>query len=118
MGVIRLLAPEQLERKIEALFGKRWGKVNKELTILYGGIDSKSVTERLTQPSGAMGAIQRIMANDVACQHVTQDFFLPAANRSLFPGIEIDVVPGRKPEDDLRIRKAIVHLHDYLLDKQ
>ena len=65
-----------------------------------------------------MGAIQRIMANDVACQHVTQDFFLPAANRSLFPGIEIDVVPGRKPEDDLRIRKAIVHLHDYLLDKQ
>ena len=118
LGVVRLLAPEQLERKIEALFGKRWGKVNKELTILYGGIDSKSVTERLTQPSGAMGAIQRIMANDVACQHVTQDFFLPAAKRSLFPGIEIDVVPGRKPEDDLRIRKAIVHLHDYLLDKQ
>ena len=48
--MVRLLAPEQLERKIEALFGKRWGKVNKELTLY--GIDSKSVTERLTQPCG------------------------------------------------------------------
>lgn len=118
LGVVRLLAPEQLERKIEALFGKRWGKVNKELAILYGGIDSKSVTERLTQPSGAMGAIQRIMANDVACQHVTQDFFLPAAKRRLFSRIEKNIVPGRNSEDDLRIRKTIVHLHDYLLDKQ
>ena len=59
-----------------------------------------------------------IRDSDVACQHVAQDFFLPAAKRRLFPGIEKDTVPGRKPEDDLRIRNAIVHLHDYLLDKQ
>lgn len=118
LGVVRLLAPEQLERKIEALFGKRWGKINKELAILYGGINSNSVTERLMEPSGAMGAIQRIMANDVACQHVTPDFFKKPAERRLFPGIERDIVPGRSPEEDLRIRKAIVHLHDYLLDQQ
>lgn len=118
LGVVRLLAPEQLERKIEALFGERWGKMNKELAILYGGINSDTVTERLAEPSGAMGAIQRIMANDVACRHVTPDFFKKPADRRLFPGIERDVVPGRNPEDDLRIRKAIVHLHDYLLDRQ
>ena len=118
LGVVRLLAPEQLERKIEALFGQRWGKMNKEMAILYGGINSDSVTERLTEPSGAMGAIQRIMANEVACQHVTSDFSKPASNRRLFPGIDRDVVPDKNPEDDLRIRKAIVHLHDYLLDRQ
>ncbi len=61
------MAPEQLERKIEALFGKRWGQVENKMKILYGGINSQSVTERLTDPSGAMGAIQRIMANDVSC---------------------------------------------------
>ena len=44
LGVARLLAPEQLERKIEALFGTRWGKVEKEMKILYGGINSQSVT--------------------------------------------------------------------------
>ena len=118
MGVVRLLAPEQLERKIEALFGKRWGKVKREMAILYGGIDSKSVTERLTRPSGSMGAIQRIMANDVACRHVAPDFIMDPADRRLFPGIERDVTPGRNPEDDLRIRNAIVHLHDYLLDRR
>ena len=118
LGVVRLLAPEQLERKIEAIFGQRWGQVRKEMAILYGGIDSNSVTERLAQPSGAMGAIQRIMANDVACQHVTPDFFKKPAERRLFPGIERDVVPGTNPTDDLRIRKAIVHLHDFLLDQQ
>ena len=118
IGVARLLSPEQLERKIEALFGKRWGQVESKMKILYGGINSQSVTERLTEPSGAMGAIQRIMANDISCLHVTRDFFLEPAKRRLFPGIEMDVVPGKSPEDDLKIRKAIVYLHSYLLDRQ
>jgi hypothetical protein len=117
LGLARLLAPEQLERKIEALFGKRWGKVEKEMKILYGGIDSKSVTERLTEPSGAMGAIQRIMANDVSCLHVTPDFALEPAKRRLFPHLEKGVVPGANPVDDLKIRNAIVHLRSHLLDR-
>ena len=118
IGVARLLSPEQLERKIEALFGKRWGQVESKMKILYGGINSQSVTERLTEPSGAMGAIQRIMANDISCLHVTRDFFLEPAKRRLFPGIEMNVVPEKSPEDDLKIRKAIVYLHSYLLDRQ
>ena len=118
LGVARLLAPEQLERKIEALFGKRWGQVENKMKILYGGINSQSVTERLTEPSGAMGAIQRIMANDVSCLHVTPDFFLKPSKRRLFPEIEKDVVPGASPEGDLKIREAIVHLREYLLDRR
>jgi len=117
LGVTRLLAPEQLERKIEALFGERWGKVEKEMKILYGGINSQTVTERLTEPSGAMGAIQRIMANDVSCQHVTPDFARVSSKRLLFPQIEKDVVPGLNPANDLKIRKAIVHLRSHLLDR-
>ncbi len=117
LGVVRLLAPEQLERKIEALFGKRWGRVESKMKILYGGINSKSVTERLPEPSGAMGAIQRIIANDLSCIHVTPDFALEPAKRRLFPQIEKDVVPGANPAADLKIRKTIVHLRKHLLDR-
>ena len=120
LGLVRLLTPEQLERKLTALFGKKWGRLtNREskFKILYGGIDSKQVTERLTDPSGAMGAIQRIMANDVACKNVAPDFALPARKRRLFPGIEPNVVPGANAKSDKRIRRAIVHLHELLLGR-
>ena len=117
LGVARLLAPEQLERKIGAIFGTPWGKLKKEMEILYGGIDSQSVTERLGEPSGAMGAIQRIMANDLSCLHVVADFALPAAERKLFPSMEKDLLPGVTQANDLKIRKAIVHLRELLLDK-
>jgi hypothetical protein len=116
VGLVRMLSPEQLERKIGAVFGERWNRLNGELAMLYGGIDSKEVTERAADPSGAMGAIQRIMSNDVACKHVARDFARPAAERRLFPGIEPDVVPG-SPDGDAKIRKAIVFLHERVLGR-
>ncbi len=117
VGLVRLLTPEQLERKIEALFGWRWGKLDDQeskLAILYGGIDSQSVTERNTDPSGAMGAIQRIMANEVACENVPRDFMRDPAERILFPNIEPTVVPG-DADAERAIREAIVHLHRHIL---
>ena len=114
IGVVRLLSPEQLERKIEAIFGKRWGRLNDAFQVLYGGIDSLTVTERNADPSGAMGAIQRLMANDVSCYHVARDFRLEPAKRLLFPQIEPDVVPGDEASN-LKIRQAIVHLHQRVL---
>jgi hypothetical protein len=116
VGVVRMLAPEQVERKVAAIFGQPWGKLNNQLAILYGGIDSKEVTERATDPSGAMGAIQRILANDVACRHTLRDFALKAPERRLFPGIEANVLPGT-PEADAQIRKAIAHLHERILGR-
>jgi hypothetical protein len=85
--------------------------------MLYGGIDSKEVTERATDPSGAMGAIQRILANDVACKQTAMDFSRPVGERILFPGIEPDILPGSSPEADTLIRKAIVHLHQRVLGR-
>ncbi|TVP95004.1 MAG: hypothetical protein EA381_19415 [Planctomycetaceae bacterium] len=116
IGVVRLLSPEQLERKLHAIFGKRWGRLEGEMKILYGGIDSLTVTQRNTDPSGAMGAIQRIMANDVACEHVARDFLREPAERRLFPRIEPDVVPG-EVDGDRRIRAAVVDLHSKLLGR-
>jgi hypothetical protein len=118
VGLVRMLSPEQIERKIVAVFGRPWGRLGGSYKILYGGIDSKEVTERLTEPSGAIGALQRILANDVACKNTAADFSLPPAERRLFPGIEPDVVPD---VDDAvieeKIRAAIVHLHQHVLGR-
>jgi hypothetical protein len=118
VGVVRMLAPEQVERKVEAVFGRRWGRLQEQMAILYGGIDAQEVTERAVDPSGAMGAIQRILSNDVACRHVLRDFALKAPERRLFPGIEPDVLPGSSPEADGAIRRAIVHLHELVLGRR
>lgn len=117
IGLVRMLAPEQVERKVAAIFGEPWGKMNDQMAMLYGGIDSKEVTERAADPSGAMGAIQRILANDLACKHTAADFLRPAAERRLFPGIEPDVIPGDSAEGDAAIRRAIAHLHERLLGR-
>jgi hypothetical protein len=116
-GLTRMLSPEQVERKIGAIFGEKWGKLNGQLAILYGGIDSKEVTDRASDPSGAMGAIQRVLSNDVACKHVAWDFARPAKERKLFPGIEPDVIPAASAEGDQAIRKAIAHLHEKILGR-
>lgn len=117
LGLVRMLSPEQLERKVQAVFGEKWGKLTDQLAILYGGIDSKEITDRAADPSGAMGAIQRVLSNDVACIHVRRDFARPAAERKLFPGIEPDVLPGASGEGDKAIRKAICHLHERVLGR-
>ncbi len=117
LGLVRMLAPEQIERKVGAIFGEPWGKLNDQLAMLYGGIDSQEVTERAVDPSGAMGAIQRILANEVACKHTLLDFVRNPAERRLFPRIEFDIIPGASPEADAAIRSAIVHLHERVLGR-
>lgn len=117
VGLVRMLAPEQIERKLAVVFGQAWGHLNDDLAILYGGIDSKEITERAADPSGAMGAIQRIISNDVACRQTALDFSRQPAERRLFPNIEPDVVPGTSPEADAKIRQAIVYLHQRVLGR-
>lgn len=117
VGLVRMLAPEQIERKIAAVFGEKWGRLQGELAMLYGGIDSKEVTERAADPSGAMGAIQRILSNDVACKNVARDFARPPADRRLFPRIETNVLPGSSDDGDQAIRKAVSYLHERILGR-
>jgi hypothetical protein len=117
VGLVRMLAPEQVERKVLAVFGKPWGKLTEQMAMLYGGIDSKEVTERAADPSGAMGAIQRILANDVACRQTGLDFSRDPKHRVLFRDIEPDVAPGTTPEADAKIRRTIAHLHERVLGR-
>jgi hypothetical protein len=118
IGLVRMLTPEQVERKVAAVFGEKWGRLNGELAMIYGGIDSQEVTERASDPSGAMGALMRTLANDVACKHTIRDFAREPSERRLFPGIEPDVVPGASTEADVAIRQAIVHLHSFVLGRR
>jgi hypothetical protein len=93
------------------------GRLTEQTAMLYGGIDSREVTERATDPSGAMGAIQRILSNDVACKQTGRDFGRPKEERVLFPAIEHTVVPGKSLEEDQQIRAAIVYLHERILGR-
>jgi hypothetical protein len=117
VGLVRMLAPEQLERKVAAVFGEKWNRLQGEMAMLYGGIDSKEVTDRAADPSGAMGAIQRILSNDVACKNVARDFARPAKERRLFPAIEPNVIPSESTEGDIKIRQAITYLHERVLGR-
>ncbi|MBC8351945.1 MAG: DUF1549 domain-containing protein [Planctomycetes bacterium] len=116
-GVIHLLTPEQLQRKISAVFGRPWDRFSEQLQMLYGGIDYKEVTERMAEPNGAMGAVQRIMANAVACRNVAADFALDPTERRLFPDIDPDVIPRANEADDRKVRDTIVHLHQHVLGR-
>jgi len=116
-GVVRILSPEQLERKIAAIFGRPWGRLNEQTAMLYGGIDSREVTERAVDPSGAMGAIQRTLSNDVACRHTALDFSRPASERLLFPDMEPTVIPGSSETADQQIRRTIRRLHHRILGR-
>jgi len=117
LGVVRLATPEQLGRKLQAIFGKKWERLDKDLVILYGGIDSQTVTERNLDPSGAMGAIQRVMSNEMSCNHVARDFRLEPSKRLLFPQIEPNVLPGDDASNE-KIRQQIVYLHQRLMGKE
>lgn len=117
IGLMRLLSPEQLERKVNAVFGEKWGRLQEQMATLYGGIDSKEVTDRATDPSGAMGAIQRTLSNDVACRHTNRDFTRPPTARVLFPFIEPTVLPGSSAEADRSIRQTALHLHERILGR-
>jgi hypothetical protein len=102
VGSARLLPPEMLHRKIEATMGTQWRYVYTDIKWLlhdrwylfpYGGIDSVGVTKRLTQPNGVMTAVTLRMAMEMACKLTTYDFIHPAAQRFLFPHVELSDEP-------------------------
>lgn len=98
LGTGRLLTPELLHRKLVATVGYAWmdgdrGMLTNTLNILYGGIDSQSVTERLDTPNGIMSAVMWRMANEVSCAVVPMDFAKSADKRLLFKDVETTTLP-------------------------
>ena len=106
-GVARLLTPEELVSKTEAVAGYVWGRrfvqpfgrgetrsrLNPRgnhtgYALLYGGIDSDGITERAGDMTPLMAAVAQTHAVEVSCPIVRREFFLwPEENRLLFNGI-------------------------------
>ena len=121
LGLARLLTPEQLDRKIEAIFGERWMSTDpwniltdpRVFYMLYAGIDSKTILERLRYMSPMMASIATIMAGDVSCRLALKDFGRPNADRRLFRGIDLSS-PSASLEPK-QVRATIAQLHDLIL---
>lgn len=132
-GAARLLSPDMLHRKINALLGFEWRSpldfysetvnIDTQAKLLdnsqfyhqiYGGIDSFVVTERLTEPNGLMVAVQERMANELACYAVPEDFLRANNDRLLFPFVDQTTQPTSS-QNQADIRANIQHLHAHLL---
>ncbi|MDO9318550.1 MAG: DUF1592 domain-containing protein [Gammaproteobacteria bacterium] len=135
-GAARLLTPELLHRKIEALFGFQWrGPLDQYAANrnvfgsarlldtrqyyhqIYGGIDSFTITERLTDTNGLMVIVQERMANEMACYGVPNDFLSARTARRLFPNVDTSTVLT-SAQGQAAVRQNIQHLHRYLLGEE
>jgi hypothetical protein len=122
-GFGRLLTPEQLDRKINAVTGGyAWrspaGRSLLQPTtylLLYGGIDSNDITERTTSPTGMIAAIQDRLAYQISCDVTAADFAKATTARVLFPNIAINDTPDVSAP---AIRSAIQYLHKRLLGEE
>ena len=128
VGTGRFLTPELLSRKIAAVLGYGWTRsandyrtwLETDFRILYGGIDSDTVTDRLTQPNGIMSNVGWRMANEVACKSTAYDFTLDPSARKLFPEVTLEHMPESDTGDAVpgsveAIRKNIRYLHAHVL---
>ncbi|MGE0320865.1 MAG: DUF1588 domain-containing protein [Polyangiaceae bacterium] len=127
VGTARFDSPESLSAKITAVTGFPWTRgwdTNQYLTsdykILYGGIDSDTVTQRLTSPNGVMANVIWRMANEVSCSSTAFDFTLAPQKRFLFPYVEPTQAPETEtgdvvPDAVADIKKNIQYLHARVL---
>ncbi len=127
IGTERLSTPMLLARKIEAITGLPWSRgwdrsdnLMTDYRILYGGIDSDTITERLTVPNGVIASVAWRMANEMACSATAWDFYQPASERLLFPLVTAEDSPETEAGDTVqaavdRIKQNIVHLHSHVL---
>lgn len=129
LGTAQYLSPEQLGRKIEAVTGYPWRyNVNdsdlllngNEYKIFYGGIDSNSIVNRITEPNGIMSNIALRMANEMSCWSTARDFAKDPSDRLLFPYVETSFAPQDEngfavPAVTDAIRANIQHMYDHVL---
>ena len=114
-GAERMLTPEELAWKTQAITGYSWGRKattywdlddgnfgdsvdlltrSEDYRLLYGGIDSEAVTERAGDMTATMAAVAQSHALESSCAIVQREFLLwPDENRRLFGGIDQNVSP-------------------------
>ena len=101
-GHERLLTPEQLNRKTQAITGFTWGGFKehfwgfpvtnspliREFRLYYGGIDSFGVTARNETPNAVMAGVAQAHAAQLSCPIVFREMvMLDDGDRMLFGGM-------------------------------
>lgn len=118
IGATQFLSPEQMQRKLQATVGFGWDEFRDENNrIMYGGMDSDSITERIREPSGLTIAIQMRMASEMACRSAALDFTRDSNARMLFPYVTTETEPV-SADDIARIKHNLQHLHWVLLGEE
>ena len=112
-GVARLLTPEELVSKTDAITGYVWGRQFQKpfglaeprsrlhnpqgysgYKLLYGGIDSDGITERTGDMTALMASVAQSHAAEVSCPIVRREFFYwPETDRLLFDGVTLFDTP-------------------------
>ena len=133
IGSGRLLTPEELDRKNRAVFGRSWKQFKDGLgsesnryksalrfatrgsfNVFLGGINGANVTERNRRLTPLMSNVHQIMALDLACQIVLEEFEKPANDRFAFSQIEPNIdFSSAKGEDSIRQQLEAIFLRAY-----
>ena len=122
VGTGKLLTPEQLDRKTEAVTGFRWyeseerGVTSSRLTddfrLFYGGIDSDGVTRRATEMTSLMTTVVEAQPLQMACVLVGFEFQWPITARQIFTEIEKQ---QHEANDEPALRRQLVAMHERFL---
>ena len=122
-GARRLLTPEELARKTEAVTGFEWGRhirtgcypecdrtpnaLTSEYRMLYGGIDSDGIPKRARDFTSVMAGVAARHAVESSCPIVMRELYLlPDRQRRLFAGIDPYVTPTSEFSDVFEVRAA------------
>ena len=125
-GVTRtvVLTPEQLQRKITAIFGEPWMLYGMDAILtthplpynaLLGAIDSTETKTRPQELTTFMAAATSILAGEVSCKLAMPDFQRPAAQRKFFPHVEKTT---SEETDAAAVRQNIAHLYWVILGEE
>ncbi len=112
VGSGRLLTPQELDRKNKAVFGRTWRENPNNphaeeqvetafnaswsgLSTFYGGIDGAAVTIRNRSLTPLMSNVTELMATELSCQVVLDEFYKDPADRTLFTQVDRYMDPSR-----------------------
>jgi mono/diheme cytochrome c family protein len=115
VGMATVLTPEQLDRKLNDVFGRGLDNfLTTDYYQLYGNFNAERETlsnQRNEQLSSVMSnTIQRLLSNNV-CDIVAEDFNKNAGQRLLFPNVQTNSTPGNA---EAAIRQNLVYLHRHM----
>ena len=101
LGLVRLLAPEQIERKTEAVFGQRWGRLREQMAALQHEL------ARIHELNAELGRLQAEVARLTMARVTDKRRPVSPAQHDTVPVIELPATP-QGPDSSTAIREWVV----------